>query len=65
MQDWIYRYKYAGTWFEIEITASTRARAMAQGKREAMCMMSHQSIERVKPLDYDKETAGENARCEL
>jgi len=65
MHAWIYRYKYDGVWFEIEVTASTRARAMAQGRNEALGMISHQSIERVKPVDYDKTIEPECARCEL
>ena len=74
MHDWIYRFKYDGVYKEIEITASTRRKAMAQGRNEAMGMMSHQSIERVKSgieeledigLDYDKTIEPEDAQCNL
>ena len=65
MHDWIYRYKYDGAWKEIEITASTRQKAMAEGKNEALGKMSHMSIERVKPLDYDKTVEPECAQCQL
>ena len=65
MHDWIYRFKYDGVWKEIEITASTRSKAMAEGKNQALGKMSHQSIERVKGLDYDKTIEPEDAQCNL
>ena len=65
MHDWIYRFKYDGVWKEIEITSETRQKAMAQGKNQALGKMSHQSIERVKGLDYDKTIEPEDAQCNL
>jgi len=65
MHDWIYRFKFDGVWQAIEVTASTRQKAMAVGRNEALGKLSHQSIERVKVLDYDKTIEPECAQCNL